>query len=109
MTILFKKEYIEKIICGEKTTTRRPKRPNVKPGGLYKIRRDFYNFLPNKIMVVKRYKQRLGDMTEQDAITEGFSSLEEFRCEWNSIYKTWDPEQQVWVVEFRHIGVDRNP
>jgi len=108
LTILFKKSYIEKIINGEKTATRRPKRPTVKPGGEYNIRASFYTHLPDRFRVVKRFQQRLGDMTHDDALKEGFTGLDEFREAWEGIYGSHDPEQLVWVVELEYIGPDRN-
>jgi len=108
LTILFKKSYVNKIINGEKTATRRPKRPTVKPEGEYSIRVSFYTHLPDRFRVVKRFQQRLGDMSHDDALKEGFESLDEFREEWRSIYGRYDPDQVVWVVEFRYLGRDRN-
>ncbi len=108
MTILFKKSYITKIINGEKTVTRRPKRPMVKPGGEYNIRVSFYTHLPDRFRVMKRVQQRLGDMSHDDAIKEGFRDLDEFREEWTGIYGAYDPDQIVWVVEFQYLKPDRN-
>ena len=108
MTILFKKSYIDKIINGEKTATRRPKRPTVKPGGEYKIRASFYTHLPDRFRVMKRFQQRLGDMSRDDALREGFRDLDEFREAWEGIYGAYDPDQVVWVVEFQYLGSDRN-
>ena len=108
MTILFKKSFIDKIISGEKTATRRPRRPMVKPGGVYHIRVGFYTHLPDRFRVLKRFQQRLGDMGHDDALKEGFSCLDEFRAEWEGIYRAFDPDQVVWVVEFEYLGPDRN-
>jgi hypothetical protein len=107
LTILFKKSLANKIISGEKTATRRPKRPMVKPGGEYNIRVNFYTHLPDRYRVIKRFQQRLGDMSHDDALNEGFRDLDEFREEWKSIYGADDPDQVVWVVEFEYIEPDR--
>lgn len=104
MTLLFKKPYIKQIIDGEKTTTRRVSRPMVKVGGVYHIRFDFFNHLPDRIMVKCLYQERLGEMTSEDAFKEGASSLDEFREEWTELYDSWDDQQLVWVVEFEYIG-----
>ncbi|UCH57673.1 MAG: ASCH domain-containing protein [Candidatus Bathyarchaeota archaeon] len=109
MTFLFKKLCVEQIIQGAKTATRRPFRPMVKEGGRYHIKVDFFKSLPHKILVKRLYEQLLGKMNPHDAEMEGYTSLEEFREEWESIYRTWDPRQTVWVVEFEYAGVDRNP
>jgi len=46
LTILFKKGYVEKITRGEKTPTRRPSRPMVRVGRVYRLRTAFFEYLP---------------------------------------------------------------
>ena len=48
-------------------------------------------------------------MTLEDALREGVASLEEFRREWTEIYKPWDDDQTVWMVEFEYLGPNRKP
>jgi hypothetical protein len=36
---------------------------------------------------------------------EGYSTLQEFQDVWVSLFKTYDPAQTVWVVEFRYLGL----
>ena len=109
MTLLFKREYVPRITDGSKTATRRPSRPMIRVGGTYRVRVDFFSYLPERIRVRRIYRQRLGDMTEDDAQREGFASLGEFREEWTKLYHSWDDGQAVWVVEFEHVAPDRNP
>jgi len=109
LTLLFKKPYVEQILRGEKTATRRATRPMVKAGGVYNIRVNFFDYLPDRIRVERLYEQRLGDMNPGDAAREGAASLEEFRREWAELYGPWDDGRVVWVVEFEHLGPDRNP
>jgi len=104
VTLLFKKPYIEKIIRGEKTATRRRSRPMVKAGGVYRIRVDFFNYLPDRIRVERLYEQRLGEMDDEDAVREGAASIEEYRGEWEELYGAWDDDVYVWVVEFEYLG-----
>ena len=40
-------------------------------------------------------------MTEEDAKAEGFNSLEEFKKVWIEIHGYWDPDEEVWVYEFK--------
>ncbi|MDE9493524.1 hypothetical protein KKJ09_07895, partial [Xenorhabdus bovienii] len=63
--------------------------------------------------------ERLQDISEEDAIAEGFSSTtginesgddytglyssEHFSKFWNSIYQNWDSNPWVWVIEFRRV------
>jgi hypothetical protein len=45
MTLLFRKRYVEQILSGEKTATRRASRPMVKAGGTYRIRLNFFEYI----------------------------------------------------------------
>ena len=103
MTLLFKKQFINKIREGTKTQTRRLKQPKVKIGKTYKLRQDYRTHLPDRIRITDIYQQYLGDMTEEDIKNEGFIKNEEFTQTWTQIYGTYDPEEFIWVVEFRYI------
>ena len=104
LTLLWKKEYIEKILSGEKTATRRRTRPMVRVGGSYLIRDGFFTHLDERITVDRLYEQRLGDMTEEDARREGAASHDAFVREWTRLYGHFDPGDSVWVVEFMLSG-----
>lgn len=103
MILLFKPEFVEPILRGVKTETRRRwKQPLVKPGLTYwaatGLRRED-RFAVLKIVYVR--KQRLGDMTEDDARKEGCRSLEEFKRVWRRVYGHWDPSEEVYVIGFK--------
>ena len=99
MTLLFKRPLLIKVLSGEKTQTRRKRRPNVKVGGEYRLRKG-YSWLQTRITVTDLRRQRLGEVTPDDVRKEGFDSLEEFKEAWVGIYEGWDPDQMVWVVDF---------
>jgi len=107
MTLLFKKKYIPQIINGQKTATRRKTRPMVKIGGTYKLRTDYTTYIPELIQVTRLYQQKLGEITQQDTQKEGYKTLQQFKETWKTIYKTWNPTQQIWTVEFKYIGTIR--
>ncbi|NIO09270.1 MAG: ASCH domain-containing protein [Deltaproteobacteria bacterium] len=88
-----------KVLSGEKTQTRRKRRPNVKLGGEYRLRKG-YSWLQTRITVTGLYRQRLGEVIPEDVRREGFDTLEEFRDAWAGIYGGWDPGEVVWVVDF---------
>ncbi|MCW3991187.1 MAG: ASCH domain-containing protein [Candidatus Bathyarchaeota archaeon] len=88
MTLIFKRKYLDRIVGGEKTATRRASRPMVKPRGIYRMRAGFFEYLPDRIRVLRIYTQRMSDMTSEDVLKEGFASPEEFRLEWTGIYRS---------------------
>lgn len=104
MTLLFKKPMLPKIHDGTKTATRRPIRPMVKEGGKYRLKTELFKAHPDSIQVDRLYQQPLGEMTQADAQMEGYQTLQEFQEVWDSLFKTYDPKQTVWVVEFRYVG-----
>ncbi len=103
--MLFIPEHKEMILNGTKTATRRAwKKPMVKVGGVYKAKLKMLDkkyFA--KIKVTKLFKQRLGDMTEEDAIKEGYKSVMDFHEIWVKINGTWHDNQEVDVIEFEVI------
>ncbi len=105
MTLLFKKPMILQIHDGTKTATRRPNKPMVKEGGIYRLKTELFKSHPDSIQVDRLYQQPLGEMTDADAQMEGYSTLQEFQDVWVSLFKTYDPAQTVWVVEFRYLGL----
>ena len=104
MTLIFKKPLIKKIRRLEKTATRRVSRPNVKEGGIYRLRVDYRGSLPDRIRVKRLHTQSLGSMTQGDVMKEGFQSMEEFMDNWVKLYGSWDQGHIVWVVEFEYLG-----
>lgn len=103
--MLFHQKHIQSILSGIKTATRRDwKTPHAIEGGTYKCKTKMiskYHFA--KIKATQIYKQKLKDMTEEDAKKEGGYTLEEFKKIWVEIYYKWDPEWEVTVIEFELI------
>jgi len=106
LVLLFKPEHVEPILRGIKTQTRRTwKKPRVKVGGIYKAKTKLFSkeyFALIKVTGLR--KERLGDITPEDAQAEGGYTVEEFKKVWQRIIGEWDPEQEVWVVEFEVIS-----
>lgn len=107
--LLFNRCLVEPIIAGRKVETRRVwKRCLVKPDGVYAASTDYSRkgiFAHIYIKYVRR--QRLGEMSDRDAMLEGFSSLEEFREVWMRCYgsNSWNPMLEVYVIGFRVVDV----
>ena len=109
MGLIFTERNIELILQGKKTQTRRIwKRIKVKKGGIYKIRRHIFSKKHyGLIQVTNIRKEKLGDITEEDAKKEGCSSVAEFKKVWKEIYGKWNPEQEVYVIEFKLLDRKR--
>lgn len=103
MTLLFKKQFINKIKEGTKTQTRRLKQPRLKIGKKYSLRENYHTALPDKILITDIYPQYLGDITLEDVRREGFTKETEFKKVWADIYGEYDPDVFIWVIEFQYI------
>lgn len=82
--------------------TRRLKKPPVKPDKTYPLRIG-NRCLPGEIKIKEIYCQRLGDMKNEDLIKEGFTKFEDFKKDWMEIYRFWDENTNVWVIEFEYL------
>lgn len=84
--MLFKRHLVEKIFCGKKIQTRRSterkrgvrvyevgERVGIQPG---------YKPPIAYVIITKRRKETIGDISEVDAKKEGFASVEEFKQTW---------------------------
>lgn len=106
--MLFKRHLAAKVRTGEKTQTRRTSKIRYREGSIQPIQESYNQKAKDHIKINKRYEQRLGDMTEEQAKAEGFQSLSEFKKEWVEITKQqWNPEQTVTAYEFQLIK--KNP
>lgn len=103
--MLFKSNLAAKVRAGRKTQSRRISKVRYREGSIQPVQE---NYKPGKvkdnIKINSRYEQKLGEVTEEQAIAEGFDNLEDFKKEWVAITKKpWDPEEVVTVYEFEMI------
>ena len=96
--IYFKRPFISLILQGRKTQTRRTS-SRYQVGEILSV-----NSSEIWILITKKYRQRLGDITPEEIRREGFSSLKEFQDTWKRIYGRWNPDAQVWTYEFKVIS-----
>jgi len=103
--ILFKPEHVEPILRGEKTQTRRIGRCRWRPGSIHQaktsLKKGSKPFALLRIVSVRQ--ERLGDISEDDAKKEGYSSVEAYKEVFKRIYGWWDENELVWVVDFEVV------
>ena len=100
---LFKRKHLKKILEGTKTQTRRTHKRTWKIGHIYSIRDRWFGKPQAHIKILRRFKQRLGDISTEDVKKEGYGSLAEFQRVWEEIHGpgSWDPDLVVTCYEFK--------
>lgn len=109
--MLFTKEHIEQIISGEKIETRRLwNTKQVKVGNSYRASESIFTKRENSpayILVQDVYKEKLKDMSEENANAEGGYTLQEFKELWIDMHGEWNENQEVYVTRFD--GYENDP
>lgn len=100
----FKKYLLAKVLDGSKVQTRRTHRRMWTVGRAYAVRDKLFAKPAGKILILRRFGQRLGEISEEDAQKEGFKNRAEFMKAWKEIYGEWSTEQVVVVYEFKLVG-----
>ena len=103
MLAIFKRRHLRKVLAQEKTQTRRTHRYTLTIGKTYAVRDRWFSKPQGHIIVTRKFRQRLGDISPEDVKKEGFSSLEEFKKEWKECYgpESWNPDQIVIAYEYK--------
>ena len=99
--MLVKKEHLEWIRQGLKTMTRRRHKRPLQVGKVYELKRHWLDKSGVKVLIVRRYRQQLGRISDEDAVKEGYTTVDEFKQAWTEINGSWEPYEIVWVYEFR--------
>lgn len=98
---MFDENFVEPILEGRKTATRRAwKHCNMKLDSVQTLMSGYSKFrIFGKAKIESVSKQKLSEMTEEDARKEGFERLSKFKEYWNK-FGDWNPEQEVWAISF---------
>lgn len=89
---------VEAALNGRKTQQRRD--------GLYAYPGETFELEGISFKVVSVEKQRLGDMTDQDAQAEGYPNLEFYKDLILKMHQgmSWEDEHLVWVHDFQRMS-----
>ena len=94
--MIFKPELAEKVLDGEKTETRR----------IVKEDETDCRYVPGRGRAIGRIaitdvrKEKLGEITHEGAVREGFPTVRAFLDYWRRLHGHVDPEQEVWMIRF---------
>lgn len=95
----------ESVLSGKKTQTRRRIKPERK--FIYRVGKTYAVQPKRGQPAVARFevtvirKQRLGEITHKEALAEGFASVADYQELWRKQYGSFDPNEEVWVIEFK--------
>ena len=89
---------VEAVLSGQKVQQRR--------NGVYAYPGEQFDLEGNLFEVTRVERQKLGDMTEEDAFKEGFSNLESYQQIILHMHAgmEWDVNHKVWLHEFAKCG-----
>jgi len=104
---LFKRPLLQLVLEGKKTQTRRTHRRMWTVGRVYGISCKWFAKPEAKILILRRFGQRLSEISKEDAQKEGFETLDEFKAAWKEIYGQWLPDQIVVAYEFKLLDQNK--
>lgn len=95
--LVTKENDIKKVISGKKTATRRNRR--------YADIGEIMNLDGHEFVIHNVYSQSLGEVTNENAIQEGYNNLDAYKESILSLHPgmRWVSEMNVWVHEFKRI------
>jgi len=101
--VLFKRPLIMLILQGRKTQTRRIHKRELHVGHVYPITWRWFTKPEGHILITRKFRQKLGEISEQDVRKEGFDKREDFKAAWVKINGEWTPDKVVIVYEFKVV------
>jgi hypothetical protein len=100
--MLFKPEHVEPILNGRMTQIRKLwDKPMAKVGSIHEARtalfsKDYFA----SIIITGLRREKLGAITIEDAMLEGYDDLVSYKEAWKKINGCWEPNSIVYVVSF---------
>jgi len=102
--ILFKKEFIDAILNGTKTETRRKGKKRWNVGAIHQLQLAWFDKNPfAKVEILSVESEQLCRMDDARAIREGFESRDGFVEWWENQYQVMHGTEWVWVVKFKVV------
>lgn len=103
--MIFKPELAHQVLIGRKTQTRRPIKEGeqtcrYRRGRTYAVQSKRGGKSMGRIKVLAVERQRLEEITAQDAHAEGFKHRIAFFRYWEKLYGSVDYQQKVWAIAF---------
>ncbi len=104
LMILFKKHFIDQILSGEKTSTRRIGKKRWNVGSTHQLKTSYFSELFASVEIKNVRLEKLGDISQADSESEGFNSPADFVQSFAEIHKTEVSANleavEVWVIDF---------
>jgi hypothetical protein len=100
MPILFTADHLQKVLDGRKTQTRRRGKLTYRVGHRYSIKDQYFGKPAAYVVIRRRWRERLGDISPEDVEKEGYSDIWRFKAAWIGLHGHWDPTETVTAYEF---------
>jgi hypothetical protein len=101
--LLFSRNYLDKLVSGEKRATIRVRCPNLKPGDRALVHCG--GRVVGEVEIVAVYKKKLRDITVDEALLDGFTSLQELRIQLKKHYPRINEDTRLCIIVFKWIHV----
>ena len=100
--MLFKPEHVGLILSGRMTQISKLwGKPMAKVGSIHKAKTVlFSNDYFASVIITDLRREKLGAMTDEDAMREGYDDLQSYRDAWKKLNGHWEPNRVVYVVRF---------
>jgi len=81
--------------------TRRTGKRKYRVGSLQPVTETWFQKPQFYIRITRHYRQRLGDVSSEEAEKEGYRTIDEFKAVWIKLHGTWNPELIADAYEFK--------